>query len=70
MLGDGDLIVKTIETLKNEAKEIERQLAELPVYTNGGVSYSEAKAMSYTERNLFINTLNQKMQISSGIEYL
>jgi len=52
--------------LNKETEAIDKSIAELVIYSEGSVSWSEAWNMSAPQRNLLFKTLNNYLRAKAG----
>jgi hypothetical protein len=55
-----------LNRLRQEAEDLERSLIEIPVYSQGSISWSDAIMMSTAERRVAVKVINNYNQIKSG----
>ena len=55
-----------LRKLNEESEAINKNIAEIVVFSNGSVSWSEAWHMSLPQRSLIIKTLNNYNQLKQG----
>ena len=55
-------IVKTLKDMDNESKEIRLNLIKICWYMRGGVTYSEAAAMSPQERDIVGKLVKENLE--------
>ena len=55
-----------LRKLNEESEAINKNIAEIVVFSNGSVSWSEAWHMSLPQRSLIIKTLNKYNNMKSG----
>jgi hypothetical protein len=53
-------------SLKKGAKELQKNLIELVVYSNGTFSWGEVWHMSFDEREMAVKVLNDYNRVKSG----
>lgn len=70
IVGDPELIVETIKSLKKEGDAIESQITDICYHMNGGVTWNEAWQMSHASRDKVIKNISKKLEKMSGKEYL
>jgi len=58
--------VAYLRKLNEESEAINKNIAEIVVFSNGSVSWSEAWHMSLPQRSLIIKTLNKYNNMKSG----
>lgn len=68
--GSYEQITEFIQSLEQGQTQLEREVNEVVVYSNGAVSWTEVWQMSPLQRSNFIKTLNKKNAEASGDEYL
>lgn len=66
MVNDFEIIKETIRIYEESMKQIEKEVAELCVYMEGGVTWDVAWELSFKERQLLYKVLNRKLQAQSG----
>lgn len=69
MLGDGELITKMLDSMKNDARNIELQISELSFHIENGTTYNEWWQMSYLDRIRFVELINERIKARTGKEY-
>jgi hypothetical protein len=67
---NSEYIQESIETLISEGDGIESQLYDIVLHCDGGVTLSEAKALSFKERNTLMIKINKKIEARTGKEWL
>ena len=55
-----------LRKLNEESEAINKNIAEIVVFSNGSVSWTEAWHMSLPQRSLIIKTLNKYNNMKSG----
>lgn len=68
--GNYEQITSYIEHLEKQQKNLEEEIAQLVIYTNGGIPWDVAWQMSPLHRHSVIRVLNKKFEQESGTEYL
>jgi len=58
--------VAYLRRLNSETDAINKNIAEIVVFSNGSVSWTEAWNMSLPQRSLIIKTLNNYNQLKQG----
>lgn len=67
---DGDLIESHIKSLEKECDDIEDQMYEIVMEVGGGVTLTDVRNMSSSEKNSLVQMINKKARERSGVEYL
>lgn len=65
MVAEPEEIKNHIIKLNKESSDLEQQITELSIYS-GSVSYGEAWALSYKQRESIVKTINKKNKEESG----
>jgi len=55
-------IIKTLKDMENSQKELKSELLKVCWYMRGGLSYSEASALSPTEREMIGNIVKDNLE--------
>ena len=55
-------IIKTLKDMENNQKELNHELVKISWYMRGGMSYSEAMALSPTEREIIGKLVKENME--------
>ena len=55
-------IIKTLKDMESGQKELKHELMKICWYMRGGLSYSEASALSPTEREIIANLVKENME--------
>jgi len=71
LVSDSDEILKYVEELENEGKEIRNQILKFCWHMRGGLSYNEGMALSYTEREQIAQLIKENLETTkkSGLPY-
>lgn len=59
---DNDNIVKLLQSFDNESKALQKDLLETTWYMRGGISYTEAMALSPSEREQIHEIIKQNIK--------
>lgn len=59
-------IVAYLGSLRKGAAELQKNITELVIYSNGSFSWSEVWNMSYNEREVAVKVLNDYNKIKAG----
>ena len=63
MLSQSDSdIVTTLKDMEKSQKELKHELMKICWYMRGGLTYSEASALSPTEREIIANLVKENME--------
>ena len=54
-----------IDSIRQDAKAFIKTIADIVIYGNG-ISYNEAWNMSYEERKIIVDSIEEKVSASSG----
>ena len=54
-------IIKTLKDMENGQKELKHELVKISWYMRGGLSYSEAMALSPTEREIIAQLVKDNL---------
>jgi Icc-related predicted phosphoesterase len=60
-LGNED-VVKLLQQFDNESKALQKELLEISWYMRGGISYTEATALSPSERKQITEIIKQNIK--------
>lgn len=55
-------IIKTLKDMENNAKDLKHELLKVCWYMRGGLSYSEANALSPTEREIIADLVKENLE--------
>ena len=55
-------IIKTLKDMENSQKELKHELVKMTWYMRGGLSYSEATALSPTEREIIAQLVKDNLE--------
>lgn len=58
-------IEEMIDSIRQDAKAFIKTIADIVIYGNG-ISYNEAWNMSYEERKIIVDSIEEKVSASSG----
>jgi predicted HAD superfamily hydrolase len=70
MTMNSELIEETIKTLNKDVSDIEDQVYDLSIYSNGSLSLNDVRNMSSLDRNLCIKKIITKLSKQSGTEWM
>ena len=59
-------ILKHVDELENETKQIKHDLVQICWYMRGSVSYEEAHFLSYDEKEIIINLIKENMETTKS----
>ena len=55
-------IIKTLKDMENNTKDLKHELLKVCWYMRGGLSYSEANALSPTEREIIAGLVKENLE--------
>ena len=55
-------IIKTLKDMENNTKDLKHELLKVCWYMRGGLSYSEANALSPTEREIIADLVKENLE--------
>jgi len=58
--------VEYISKLRKQAEDLEKSLVELAIYSDGSISLNDAWKMSFQERNMAIQIINERNLRKAG----
>lgn len=59
---DNDSIVKLLEQFEKDSKALKKELFRLCWYMRGGLSYDEASMLSYEERRIINDIIEENLE--------